>query len=544
MRARSRACSARDVGALPPSAGLRLAAPSGLPAAFLGSADFFGSGFFGSAAFFGSSFGVPWATLGCGSAFCASRALAASFSARRRSSASLAFSSACCLRLGRSLGLLRRRFCWRCSSTAGALPSSAASLAFGFALGSARPSCRASASSRLLGLLGLGRFFGFLPRRPCELPPPSSLRRPSWLRRRAWPPRPSWHPPQPWLRQLLRLVGPLGVSVFFASATLRASSAFVASSAFLASATRWPPRPSWRPPPPWLRRPSSPRPPSWRPRPSWPRRLARFFGLRSSAFASATRPPLGLLRSLGLGDLLRLVRPLDLVGLLRLGGLPRVLGALGLLGRLGVRRLLRLFRLQRVLGLLDLGLALGRLRPARLRQSALLLRLDGLRRLGRLRAGWRGRRDHRCGLCHLGRLLGLRLGLRLGGGLLSAAGFLACGSGSLGGAAPSASLRMISWKRSLDRVSQSEAPASSFGSDVPAPGRLRLGLCCRRARRRRRLRRGRTARLAEAPHDRLVLVVGALEPLERRRPGIVPRRCPPGRRGCLPCGSGPRARPS
>src|SRR5207237_1233609 len=82
-----------------------------------------------------------------------------------------------------------------------------------------------------------------------------------------------------------------------------------------------------------------------------------FLGLLGFGDALGLLSFLGVLRSLGFGRLLRLVR------------------------LLGFRRLLGLFRLQRLLGLLDLGLALGRLRPARLGQSALLLRLDGVRRL-------------------------------------------------------------------------------------------------------------------------------------------------------------------
>ena len=98
---------------------------------------------------------------------------------------------------------------------------------------------------------------------------------------------------------------------------------------------------------------------------------------------------------------------------------------------------------------------------------------------------------------------------------------------------------MISWKRSLDRVSQSEVPAPSCGSALPATGPAaarRLG--CRCARWRRGLRRDGAAPLAEAPHDRLVVVAGALEPLERRRPGIVAPRTAPG--ACLPCASAGR----
>ena len=53
-------------------------------------------------------------------------------------------------------------------------------------------------------------------------------------------------------------------------------------------------------------------------------------------------------------------------------------------------------------------------------------------------------------------------------GLFCAVDFLA--GSSLGGAAPSASLRMISWNISLERDSQSEVPAPSFGSAVPPAG--------------------------------------------------------------------------
>jgi len=52
------------------------------------------------------------------------------------------------------------------------------------------------------------------------------------------------------------------------------------------------------------------------------------------------------------------------------------------------------------------------------------------------------------------------------GGALGTGGSGVAGGGGIGGAAPSASLFMISWKRSLDQVSQSEVPASSFGSAV------------------------------------------------------------------------------
>ena len=362
-------------------------------------------------------------------------------------------------------------------------------LGFGRLLGPlSLPVCRG-----LARLLGLGKFLRF-------------LRLSSFA--------PLWRPPRPCVASATRLASAaclassaalasaaffassarLASSIFLASASLRASSALRASSTRLASATRLASSAFFASSAALASASSSPRRPAWRPRPSWPRRACAppRPSASSTRLASATRlpprpswhpPPPWLRRSFASSARLRR----RLLGLGASSSLPR---ALGLLGCLGVRRLLRLFCLQRLLGLLDLGLALGRLAAARLRQPALLLRLDGVRRLGRLRAGWRARRYHRRGLLHRGRASRGPPRVSSRAGRLALLPQTSWRARSLGGAAPSASLRMISWKRSLDRVSQSEVPASSFGSAAPPPGRARLGLCRRRAGRRRRLRRG------------------------------------------------------
>src|SRR5439155_161094 len=103
----------------------------------------------------------------------------------------------------------------------------------------------------------------------------------------------------------------------------------------------------------------------------------------------------GVFDLLGFRDALGLLGFLGILSLLGVRRLPRLFGALGLLGGLAIRRFLGLFGLERVLSLLDLGFTPGRLCPARFGQSALLVRLDAIRRLGGLCARWRCRGDRR-----------------------------------------------------------------------------------------------------------------------------------------------------
>ena len=189
----------------------------------------------------------------------------------------------------------------------------------------------------------------------------------------------------------------------------------------------------------------------------------------------------GVLGCLGVRYLLGFLRLLGLRNLARLVGLPGVLGCLGVRCLLGFLRLLGLRNLAASSAFLASSAALAsaaflawsvfrassvfltsasrlaaspRRVSARRRSSCVL---GGVRRLGRVRLHW-------------GAGFGCATSAAFSGGLAGVGFGSATGSLLVGGAAPSVSLRMIDWKRWLDRVSQSSLCSSGAGLLATAAG--------------------------------------------------------------------------